>query len=231
MFRRHTFRLHGLTLLVLLSLATTSTNAFATHASSGADDFIPVQLRTQITGDADRFSNSATDYVKDWDKLPILTAELSKKNGALSAAEKSQLQTLTNSLKRQIREMQVSLGNITQKLRDSNKLTPELDSYINAYLKGKGNSASVLRYIEQENNTRGLLSSANQLFSAQITKIDGIVNDIVSPRAKAHAGAPASGSRFVCGVLTFKLIVKVLKGTDTEKDSEDFQRECRDVTS
>ena len=51
------------------------------------------------------------------------------------------------------------------------------------------------------------------------------INDLFS------TGAPAKGSRFVCGVLAAKLIVKVLKGTDTEKDSDDFQRECRDVTN
>jgi hypothetical protein len=248
MFRLSSFYRHGLTLLVILSFAATSINAFAIRASASTiDDFIPTPLRAQIAGDADRFVNSATDYVKDWSKIPVLLNELEKENGALSAAEKAKLENLANSLKQQIRNMQSSLGSVIQKLRDGNKFTPELDSYINAYLKSKGGSASqALSYIEQENNTRGLLNSANQLFSAQITKIEGIVRDasIVSPRGTAsapasnrlfvslaHAGAPAKSSRFVCAVLTFKLIVKVLKGTDTTQDSNEFKEECRDVTN
>ena len=116
-----------------------------------------------------------------------------------------------------------------QTLKNNQKFTPELDSYINAYLRDKGgNTARLLPYIEQDNGPRGLFNSANQLFGDQRSATQQLLRDAISDgTSNNHASSlPSVSSRFVCGVLAIKLVIKTLKGNDTPKDADDFIKQC-----
>lgn len=217
--------------LLALALAVVPANAFREHSGASPEpDFIPKQLQSQLTSDVDRFSNTSDQYLRDWAVFQQRAAEIKKKGGAsVSAKERSELGAAATALNRQLDVLVSSLGNIVQKLKDNQKFTAELDSYINAYLRAKGgNAARLLPHIEQDNGPRALFGSANQLFSDQRAATQQLLRDAISDgTSNNHARSlPANVNRFVCGVLTFKLIVKTLRGNDTPKDADDFVKQC-----
>lgn len=216
--------------LLALALAGVPTNASA----APAPDFIPKQLQNQLAGDVDRFSNTSDQYLRDWASFQQRAAELKKKGAGVSAKERSELGAAATALNRQLDVLISSFSNIVQKLKDNQKFTAELDSYINAYLKSKGgNYARLLPHIEQDNGPRAFLGSSNRLFSDQRATTQQLLRDAISDgTSNNHARSlPANVNRFVCGVLAFKLIVKTLRGNDTPKDADDFVKQCGGATT
>jgi hypothetical protein len=226
MCRFNSFYRKSLTALALFSVLSISVNGFSTpEVTAAQDDFLAsTQVRLLIATDAQHTVASATDYMKNWEALPGPIK--SKTSVALSAAELRQLQTLTDALKGNLRSLQSSLAGLTQKLKSNGKFTPQLDSYVTSYLRAKGGSAvQVANYIEQQNNVRGLLDSANQLISAQSTRIDDLVS-AARDGGSRRAHAPAAPVKFACTAHSFKVVAKVLRGTDTPQDFDDFKEDC-----
>jgi hypothetical protein len=102
----------------------------ASHAPP-ATDFLGRPLRTQLAPDIDRFSTTCDDFIAHLASFKRDVAEF--KGKPLNGKQQSQLGVERNGLDQQLDDLRRLLNNIGQKLRDNNKFTPELDSFINDY--------------------------------------------------------------------------------------------------
>lgn len=222
-----------LTLVVIAQLMQIAAGA-KSRASSAvlndvapADDFIARPLRTQLAPEIDRLSTTCDDFLSRLTSFKRDVAEF--KGKPLNGKQQSQLGVERNGLNQQLDSLRRSVNGIIQKLRDNNKFTPELDSYINAYLREKGgDAAEVLGHIKSRNGAVNLLGSLGQLFTAERSAIEKLELEGLSGGIARHHVCPfvAANDRFVCDLLAARLILKALVVTDKPKDANDFVREC-----
>lgn len=232
----------SLVLTIVLSLAA-SQLAFA---AAPAQDFIPPQLRTQLAADLGLFENSAADYLKNWEALPVRIAELNRQS-IVSPRDAASLRALGSQLKNQLTQLKGAADSLVSKLRNANKLNAEFDSFIAAAVTRKRPDAA--SKLTREGGARALLSAVAQI-SEQQRLIDQMINDALrNARTSVHhigdspsrfavvpvslrqptaapAALPALRLSFKCIVLGGRLIIKTIKGTDTPADAEQFATAC-----
>jgi hypothetical protein len=191
------------------------------------DDFLGQPLRTQLAPEIDRFSTTCDEFV---DHLASFKRDVAEFKGKpLNGKQQSQLGVERNGLDQQLDSLRHSLNNIIQKLRDNNKFTPELDSFINVSLRDRGgNAAEALRFIKSRNGALNLLGSLGQLATTERNVIEKLELEGLSGGIARHHASPfvTDKDRFVCDLLAARLILRALALTDQPSDTNVFVREC-----
>jgi hypothetical protein len=226
-------------LIVLTFLASTG----APFGSAATDEFLSPQLKAAISVDADTFINSSTDYLKNWEAIPAKIRELkAKANPTAVEINTTRNQLLT--LKRLLNAMKTSLTGVINKLKAANKYV-EQDNFVLNSVRAK--NAGAATKLQTEGGAHNILDSASNI-TEQLNVVDQFLADPIFRRNTASfylenhnnspfklvrasytpsaAAAPAFRLSFTCLVLGSRLIIKTIKGTDTQRDADQFVNAC-----
>ncbi len=211
--------------------------------AAATEDFLSPQLKAAIAVDSDAFLNSSNDYMKKWDAIPGNLAALKAKANP-TAAEINVVRNDLLNLKRLLNSMKSSLTSVINKLKAANKYIEQDNFVLNSVRSKNVGAASKLQAAGGAHNI--LDSTAN--ITEQVAKIDqfladpifrrsttsfnieyGINSEFKVIRASFTAEAPAAPVfrlTFTCLVLGSRLIIKTIKGTDTQRDADQFVNTC-----
>jgi hypothetical protein len=215
----------------------------APFASAASEEFLSPQLKSAITVDADTFINSSADYLKNWEKIPGRVQELKAKANPTAAEINVTRNELLN-LKRLLNTMKTSLTGIINKLKAANKYV-EQDNFVFNSVRSK--NAGAASKIQAEGGAHNILDSVVNI-SEQLNRIDQFLAEPIfrrgsaslhteSPnpsqfrlvRASFNANAPVTPAfrlAFTCLVLGSRLIIKTIRGTETQGDVNQFVNTC-----
>jgi hypothetical protein len=229
-----------ITAITLFTLLLSLSAPFSQAASA---DFLSPQLKAAIAVDADSFINSATDYNKNWEKIPGRIQELKAKANPTPAEITTTRNDLVN-LKRLLNTMKTSLTSLINKLKAANKYV-EQDNFVATALRGR--NAAAASKLQAEGGAHTILDTVVNI-SDQLNRIDQILADpILSPRrvglrsepasfaefkpvrvafSPAEPAAPVFALGFTCRVLAARLIIKTVRGTETQQDVDQFVNTC-----
>jgi hypothetical protein len=241
-----------ITLVIVLTLFVSLGASFGSATTSGQrylTEFIPDILKAQLSPDASTYERLSTDALN---KLTLFNnrVEQLKKRGQVTPQEAAGVQSDANTLKSLLGNLKNSLNSIIDKLKGANKFSSEFDTIaVNSVRAKKAEAANKL---VASGGARALLNTTLSNLNAAITEINNIQADpIFSPRraslnerdfgqvngysllpvAHSNATAPAAPAvRFAivvikCSVLGARLLIKTIKGTDTQDDADAF-RNC-----
>jgi hypothetical protein len=208
-------------------------------------EFIPSTVKSQISPDAANYERLSVDAIN---KVLLFNnkVEEAKKRGRATAQEKASIQSEGNALKSLLGNLRNSLSSIIDKLRSANKLSPDFDSLALNSIRAKKSEAA--DKLTAQGGARALLNATLANLNAAITEINSIQADPIFrasaapgsdfdlrrehgliPVAYTPAAAPsAPPARFAivvikCSVLGARLLIKTIKGTDTQQDADDFK--------
>jgi hypothetical protein len=230
-----------ITLFASLGASFGSTTA---NAQRYLTEFIPSTVKAQISSDASNFERLSADAIRNVTLFNSKVEQL-KTRGRVTPQEKAGIQTEGNALKSLLGNLRSSLSSIIDKLRSANKLSADFDSLaVNSIRAKKSEAADKLT---AQGGARALLNATLANLNAAITEINTIQADPLFrasadslnerdfgqarliPVAYAPVGTPsAPPARFAivvikCSVLGARLLIKTIKGTDTQQDADDFK--------
>lgn len=215
----------------------------APFSSAASEEFLSPQLKTAISVDADTFINSSADYLKNWEKLPGRVEELKAKANPTAAEINVTRNELLN-LKRLLNTMKTSLTAIINNLKAANKYV-EQDNFVFNSVRSK--NAGAAGKLQAEGGAHNILDSVVNI-SDQLNRIDHLLAEPIFRRGTAslHTESP-DGSQFklvkasfnastpappvfrlafTCLVLGSRLIIKTIRGTETQGDVNQFVSTC-----
>jgi hypothetical protein len=229
-----------ITAIIVLTLFAGIATPFS---SAAAEDFLSPQLKAAISIDADSFINASIDYDKNWEKIPGRIQELKAKANPTIAEITATRNQLLN-LKRLLNSMKTSLTAVINKLKTANKFI-EQDNFVLNSVRGK--NAGAASKIQAEGGAHTILESTTDI-SGQLTRIDQLLADPIFRRGSAALYPDASGAsefkvvrasfraeapaapafrlNFTCLVLGSRLIIKTVRGNDTQRDVDQFVNTC-----
>lgn len=213
--------------------------------SAATDEFLSPQLKAAISIDADTFINSSNDYLKDWEKIPGRIQALKAKANPTAVEINTTRNDLVN-LKRLLNTMKSSLTAVINKLKAANKYIEQDNFVLNAVRSKNAGAASKL---QSEGGAHNILDGTSNI-TEQINRVDQFLADPIFRRNTASfhiesdtnsefnivrassttlaPAAPVFRLSFTCLVLGSRLIIKTLKGTDTQRDADQFVNSCSD---
>jgi hypothetical protein len=224
-----------LVLTLLISIGTPFTSA-------ATEDFLSPQLKAAISVDTDTFINASNDYLKNWEELPQKLRELKAKTNP-TAPEINALRNGLLNLKKLLNTMKTSLTAVNNKLKGANKFI-EQDNFVLNSVRSK--NATAASKLQAEGGAHNILESVTNI-SEQLNRVDQLLADPIFRRASAsfHSesgnpefklvkasfttntpATPVFRLGFTCLVLASRLIIKTVRGTDTQRDVEQFVNTC-----
>jgi hypothetical protein len=233
-----------LTLFVSLG---TSFGSATTSAQRYLTEFIPDTLKSQLSPDASTYERLSTDALNKVNLFNNKVEDL-KRRGRVTPQEGASVQSDANALKSLLGNLKNSLNSIIDKLKSANKFTGDFDTLAANSIRAKKPEAA--NKLLASGGARALLNATLANISAAISEINNIQADpIFSPRraslnerdfgqvkgysllpvASTSATAPAAPPvRFAivvlkCAVLGGRLLIKTIKGNDTDQDAQDFK--------
>ncbi|MBI3653494.1 MAG: hypothetical protein HY231_20890 [Acidobacteria bacterium] len=235
-------RLHKtLSRLVVLTLLA----SFATSYSQAAtDEFLSPQLKAAISLDADSFINASSDYLKNWEGIPVRIADL-KAKAKPTAAEIQSVRADLLRAKTQLNTMKNHLSAIINKLKAANKYVEQDNFVVNAV---RNKNAAAASKLQSAGGAHNILDGTSNI-ADQLNRVDQFLADPIFQRRAvgfnregifpsefpltraayrpASAAAPVFALTFTCLVLGARLIIKTLKGNDSTSDADHFADTCK----
>jgi hypothetical protein len=215
----------------------------APFGSAATDEFLSPQLKAAISVDADTFINSSSDYLKNWEGIPARIQGLKAKANP-TAAEINVVRTDLLNLKRLLNTMKTSLTAVINKLKGANKYI-EQDNFVLNSVRSK--NAGAAGKLQSEGGAHNILDGTSNI-TEQLNRVDQFLADPIFRRNTASfhlesdnnaefkivrasyttgaAVAPVFRLSFTCLVLGSRLIIKTIKGTDTQRDADQFVNNC-----
>jgi hypothetical protein len=212
-------------------------------SSAAGQEFLSPQLKAAISVDADTFINASNDYLKDWEKIPGRVRELKAKANPTAAEINVTRNELLN-LKRLLNTMKTSLTAIINKLKAANKYV-EQDNFVFNSVRSK--NAGAASKLQAEGGAHNILDNAVNI-TDQLNRIDQILADPIFRRGTASLHTESAGHSqfklvrasfnanatatpvfrlsFTCLVLGSRLIIKTVRGTETQRDVDQFINTC-----
>jgi FtsZ-binding cell division protein ZapB len=239
-------KLVTLTLVLTLFASLGASFGSATiSAQRSLSEFIPDTVKSQLAPDASNYERLATEAVSKVTLFNNKVEEL-KRRGRVTAQEKASIQSDGNALKSLLGNLRSSLSSIIDKLRSANKLSADFDAIaVNSIRAKKPEAADKL---VAQGGARALLNATLSNLGAAISEINSIQSDplfrasadsvnekefkqalgqgLIPVAYTTTASAPPARFAIVvikCAVLGTRLLIKTIKGTDTQKDSDDFK--------
>jgi hypothetical protein len=229
-----------ITFVIVLTLFASIATPFGSAATT---DFLSPQLKAAISVDADTFINSSNDYLKDWDKIPGKLQELKAKANP-TAAEINVVRNGLLNLKRLLNTMKTSLTGVINKLKAANKYIEQDNFVLNSVRSKNAGAASKL---QTEGGAHNILDGTSNI-TEQLNRVDQLLADPIFRRAAASfhpesdnnlefkvvrasfasntPAAPVFRLTFTCLVLGSRLIIKTIRGEDTQRDTDQFVNTC-----
>lgn len=229
-----------ITFVIALTLFASFASPFG---SAATEDFLSPQLKSAIAVDSDAFLNSSADYVKNWEELPQKFAALKAKVNP-TAAEINVVRNDLLNLKRLLQAMKSSLTSVINKLKAANKFIEQDNFVLNSVRSKNAGAASKLQaaggahnILDSTSNITEQLARVDQfladpIFRRSTTSFNienGINSEFKVIRASLTAKAPAAPVfkvSFTCLVLGSRLIIKTIRGTDTQREADQFVNTC-----
>jgi hypothetical protein len=238
-----------ITFVIVLTLFVSLGASFGSAATSGQrylTEFIPDTLKSQLSPDASTYEGLSTNALNKLTLFNTKVEEL-KKRGRVTSQEATSVQSDANALKSLLGNLKNSLNSIIDKLKGANKFSSEFDTIAVNSIRAK--KAEAANKLVASGGARALLNAALANINAAISEINNIQADpIFSPRRAslnerafgslqghgvlpvAYTNAPAGSApaiRFAivvikCSVLGARLLIKTIKGTDTQEDADAF---------
>jgi hypothetical protein len=215
----------------------------APFGSAATEEFLSPQLKAAIAVDSDAFLNSSNEYMKKWDAIPGKLAALKAKANP-TAAEINVVRNELLNLKNLLNSMKNSLTSVINKLKAANKFIEQDNFVLNSVRNKNAGAASKL---QEAGGAHNILDGTSNI-AEQVAKIDqfladpvfrrgttslyienGINSEFRFIRASFTAEAPAAPVfrvSFTCLVLGSRLIIKTIRGTDTQRDADQFVNTC-----
>jgi hypothetical protein len=215
----------------------------APFGAAATEDFLSPQLKAAIAVDSDAFLNSSNEYMKKWDAIPGKLAALKAKANP-TAAEINVVRNDLLTLKNLLNSMKNSLTSVINKLKAANKFVEQDNFVLNSVRNKNAGAASKLQaaggahsILENTSDITEQLARVDQfladpIFRRSTTSLNiesGINSEFKVIRASFTAEAPAAPAfrvSFACLVLGSRLIIKTIKGTDTQRDADQFVNTC-----
>ncbi len=189
-------------------------------AIAADDDLLTPEQKARIASFIEKFATDATEYNKEWGFFKREAKEA--KDAPADATKKRAVLARAEGLKRRAQQLRGTLGPIVASLREGKKLDV-LNGFIAKRLAGP--AAPALSLISKAGGALALLQEFGARVNEQSDEIDAVSED-AGAQPKSTRAKQSIKTRFVCGLLAVKVVVKAIKGTDFSGDAQQIGSDC-----
>lgn len=184
------------------------------------EDLLTPEQKQRIAAFIEKFATDATEYNKEWGFFKKEAKDA--KDAPADESKKKAVLARAAGLKRRAQQLRGTLGPIVASLREGKKLDV-LNSFIAKRLAGP--AAPALALISKAGGALSLLQEFGQRVNEQSDEIDAVSED-AGAQPKSAKAKQSIKTRFVCGLLAVKVVVKAIKGTDFSGDAQQIGSDC-----